>query len=451
MYTDQQRWDTIGHGGNELIKTPNLDGLAKRGILFDRVFCNCPCCMPSRTSMLSGQYPSSLGICVNGIEMDEDVDCIQHILKRFGYVTGNIGKLHFKNHSNRDHREPHPHYGFDVLVQSEEPGCYEDAYLKWVGEKDASAVDSCRCDTPPAWNGKAVRVNDRETNKPYVFEGPEELTHSAFVAEETVEFIERYGGVEPFFCVAGFFSPHSPINPPQRFVDMYDPVDMPLPKRNEGENYDNTSDEQWRKVKAYYYALVSHIDDQIGRILRALDEKGLRDDTIVVFMSDHGDYLGDNGRIDKCGPDDGCCRVPMVVSYPKGFDGKGEIKEEIIEAVDVVPTLLDWCGVQVPSIMQGRSFRGLLEGGEYVKRESAFIEFRYPFGVSFKVVHSKDYSYARWNDGKEKLCLLKSDPNQLTDVSGDAEHSEVLYKMRDEMLRRWFDVEKQYPLCTGAY
>jgi len=138
IYTDQQRWDTIHAGGNDLISTPVLDGLAAQGALFNHCYVNCPVCMPSRQSMLSGLYPTVTGTTTNGIEMPEGIMTVQRVLGLYGYHTANIGKLHFKNHSNRDHREVHPDYGFDHLELSDEPGCYGDAYIKWVEEKDRS-------------------------------------------------------------------------------------------------------------------------------------------------------------------------------------------------------------------------------------------------------------------------------------------------------------------------
>ena len=122
LYTDQQRWDAVRAAGNAHIHTLNLDRLAGEGVLFENAFCNNPVCMPSRQSMLSGQYPSSLGCTCNGIEMPQGVPTLASLLKPYGYHTANIGKLHFKNHSNRDHREPHPSYGFDTLILSDEPG-----------------------------------------------------------------------------------------------------------------------------------------------------------------------------------------------------------------------------------------------------------------------------------------------------------------------------------------
>ena len=451
LYTDQQRWDTIRSGGNELMQTPNLDRLATDGALFDMAFCNCPVCMPSRMSMLSGRYPAAMRIAANGIEMPPDVPCIHNVLDLYDYHTANIGKLHFKNHASqfRDHREPHPDYGFDTLVLSDEPGCYDDAYITWVERKDPASVPNCRCNTPPAWTGQTVRVHPRGTESPHVFGGPEQLTHTAFVADETCDYIRRHAH-NPFFCIAGFYAPHAPINPPQRFVDLYSEPDMPLPHRNDGENFRDVSDDQWRKIKAHYYGLCSHIDDQVGHILNTLDEVGLAENTIVIHTADHGEHLGDHGLIAKGSFHDSCSRVPLVIRYPDAFGG-GTSRSEIVEAADLAPTILDWCGVQIPPYMQGRSLRPLLEGRDYQPRSSAFIELRNPFGHAYKAVRTHDYTYCRYSDGRDILVDAASDPHQLQNVASDIHKQDLLHSAREEMLRRWFDVEGQYPTRSGSY
>jgi arylsulfatase len=450
LYTDQQRFDALGYTGNRHIRTPHLDALAATGGCFSHAYCNSPVCMPSRQSMLSGQYPSALGTTTNGIEMREETLTLQRVLKPYGYTTANLGKLHFCNHSNRDHREPHPAYGFDRLVLSDEPGCYDDAYIKWVEMRAPDQVEACRVDTPPAWQGTPRHRQPRGTTTPYVFQGPEHLTHTAFVADETIRFLED-AQAGPFFAVAGFYAPHAPINPPQRFVDLYDPAEMPLPLRNPGEDRTGLSDDDWRRVVAFYYALVSHIDDQIGRILAAVDALGLRENTLILFTSDHGEHLGDHGLVAKGPPGlDSCARVPLIASCPARFGPLG-VRNELIEAVDLAPTILDMCGVQVPPVMQGRSFRGLLEGRGYTPRRSAFIEHRVPFGTSWKTVVTQEFKYAASNGGDELLFDLAHDPHELHNVAAAPECAGALAEMRAELLRRWFDVEHQYPLRTAAY
>lgn len=451
LYTDQQRWDALGCAGNDHIHTPCLDALAARGACFARAYCNSPVCMPSRQSMLSGLYPSAVGTTCNGIEMPPDVPTVWQFLQPYGSTAANLGKLHFLNHSTRDHRRPHPTYGLDRLVVSDEPGCYEDAYIAWVRERDPSQVKSCRCSTPPAWRGEPIRAHPRGTTTPYVFEGPEELTHTAFVADETIRFLEeRRGG--PFFAIAGFYAPHAPINPPRRFVDLYDPARMPLPVRNEGEGADGPSDDEWRRIVAHYYALVSHVDDQVGRILDALDRLGHRDDTLVLFTSDHGEHLGDHGLVAKGPPGlDSCARVPLVVSYPSGLTRAGWLCDEPVEAVDIVPTILDYCGVQIPPTLQGTSLRALLEGRGSRPRESAYIEHAVPGGVGWKTVATRRLKYCLSSEGRELLYDLERDPHELRDLAADEGSAELKHAAREELLGRWFDVERRPPSRTAQY
>ncbi len=463
LYTDQQRWDTLACAGNPHIHTPNLDRLAGTGALLENAYCNNPVCMPSRQSMLSGLYPSTLGCTTNGIEMREDVWTLPKILKSYGYHTANIGKLHFKNHAHRDHRAPHPRYGFDTLILSDEPGCYDDAYIKWVQAQAPDQVENCRVATPPAWDGPPVVKHPRNTHTPYIFEGPEHLTHTAFVAEETVSYLKRHSHSQPFFCIAGFYAPHSPLNPPARFVEMYDPDTLPLPHKDETvdglpwhDGARDLSDAHWRKVKAYYYALISHVDDQIGRILRYLDESSLIENTLVIFTADHGEHLGDHGLIQKGPPGlESCAHVPLIVAPPGNLGGQKHT--DLIEAVDIAPTILDYCGVQIPPAFQGRSLRALLEGQDYLPRTSAYTEFKDPFRHSWKTVHTHTYTYSMFSHyanvdaPTELLYALQNDPHEQRNVAHDPAYRDALHMMRHELLRRWFTIENQYPLRTGQY
>ena len=450
LYTDQQRWDTIGALGLTGCKTPHLDQLAAEGALFDHCFVNSPVCMPSRHSMLSGRYAEAFGSFSNGIEMRQDIPCIQHLLQPYGYHTANIGKLHFRNHAHRDHRDPHPACGFDTLILSDEPGCYDDAFIAWVTAQDPAAVDDCRCDTPPTCLMSTRLVQSRKATQPYAFAGPEHLTHSAFVAEETCDFIRRRGE-EPFFAIAGFYAPHCPFNPPQRFLDWYQLEDMPLPKRAEDQGT-NLSDDQWREVVRHYWALCSHVDDQVGRILHTLDDCGLRDNTLVVFTSDHGEQLGDHGRTGKGQAQDASSRVPLIMRLPGQIPASTR-SDAIVEHVDLVPTFLDYAGVQQPTAMPGISLRGLFEPQRATQppREDAYIALRKVGGPGYKALRTRDHLYRLHNDGQESLFDLATDPHQLVDVATEPAQSAALAACRQRLLNRWFDVDSREPLPTGAY
>ena len=452
IHTDQQRWDTMRCMGNELMHTPNLDRLASEGAMFTNCFVNNPVCMPSRMSLMTGQYPSALGCTCNGIPLPEDTLTINRMLKPYSYHTANIGKLHFQNHSNRNHRDPHPDYGFDTLILSDEPGCYDDAYIKWVENMAPDEVYNCRIALPPASDRPDNGKPPRGALTPYIWESDEDLTHTAFVAAETCNYMKEHRN-ERFFAFAGIYAPHSPLNPPERFVNMYNIDGMPLPHIGENETgrFRDATPDQFRKMKAYYYALISHIDDQVGRILKTLEDEGLKDNTLVIFTSDHGEHLGDHGLAGKGAPGyDSCIHVPLLVSYPGVIDPGLEIGS-LIEQVDIVPTILDYCGVQTPQIVQGRSFKPALHRKSYEPRTSILMEHKFPFRNSWRTVRTLEYKYCRNESGKEILLDLVKDPHEINDVANDESYQDALHTMRNEMLSRWSDAEKQFPLRTGAY
>ena len=231
LTTDQQRWDALGSNGNAEIKTPNLDQLAAQGVNLSHFFVQNPVCMPSRVSMLTGQYPATLGITQNGVPVPQDTITLPRMLRNYGYTSANVGKLHFLPHANRDHSDAHPDYGFDHLEISDEPGCYEDAYRAWVRRRAPDQLDHISVGLPPAadawYNTMGIKdqVKHRVEGARFDFKGAipfagnEHLTHSGFVAERTIEFLRRQGG-QPFLCISGFYSPHAPWMVPQRYLDM---------------------------------------------------------------------------------------------------------------------------------------------------------------------------------------------------------------------------------------
>lgn len=393
-------------------------------------------------SMLTGRYCGSLGVGTNGVPFPDEALALQHLLKPYGYHTAQIGKLHFQPHARRDHRDPHPDYGFDTLILSDEPGCYDDAYIKWVQSIDPAMERRVRCQLPPAamkYDQVSHSDQPRNTHEPYYFEGPEDLTHSAFVASETCRFLRDWNGGS-FLAVAGFYAPHPPLNPPRRFVEMFDPSSLPLPLLGPEEipspELTDLSAERRQTIRAYYLALVSHVDDCVGSILETLDETGLTEETIVVFTSDHGEFLGDHGRVQKGMPGFDCItRVPFLVSFPSEIK-PAVVSETFCEAVDLVPTILDYCGLQAPRAVQGRSLRPVLQGDCDVHRDDAFTDFFEPFGQRSCTVRTKRHMYHCYSDGRELLYDLEKDPNELEDVSAQRAYGTALSEMRKRMILR---------------
>jgi arylsulfatase A-like enzyme len=462
LYTDQQRWDAVGVNGNPDIHTPNLDDLVATGVSFDHHFVQNPVCMPSRVSFLTGRYPATLGITENGVRVPRDTATLPTILGNYGYASGVIGKLHFLPHANRDHRATHPTYGFDHLEISDEPGCYEDAYRAWVRCKAPESVDRVSVGLPPAaydWY-RVMGVRDEvrhpvdgprfDFGGPIPFPAGEQLTHTAFVAEQTIEFLARSGS-RPFFCLAGFYSPHSPWVVPQRYLDLYEPAKLALPTfpaTLEAERADPIfTDQGLRAARHGYYAMVSEVDHHVGHILAALQDLGLWEKTVVVFTSDHGEWLGEHMRYGKGYPGHDCVsRVPLIVRWPGQVRHPGRTITAIVEAVDVVPTLLEGVGIPIPYEVQGRSrIRELRaadsDDGESAHRAgSALTEM-----TGWKTLRMEGFRYVIEATGREALYDLKRDPAGYCDVSSEPCAARTLARMRRVLVQRLLDRERPMP------
>ncbi len=462
LYTDQQRWDALGAAGNPDIKTPNLDLLAATGTLFSHHFVQNPVCMPSRASFLSGCYPATLGITHMGVPLPEDVRLLPHYLRQYGYRTANIGKLHALPHANRDHRLPHPAYGFDHLEISDEPGPYEDAYRAWVRHKAPGHLDEISLGLPPmtaTWQSVMriddgiVHPTDRLPKRAVPFPAPAGLTHTAFVAEQTAAYIERQGA-GPWLCVAGFYSPHSPWVVPQEFLDLYDPAVLTLPtetirtalvpfsQRTESADAGATDDEL-RSVIHGYYAMVSEVDHHVGQILDLLDKRGLADSTMVIFTSDHGEWLGRYGRYGKGHPgDDTVTRVPLIVRNPAAMGNDVPVVDTIVEAVDVLPTILDAAAIQIPPALQGRSLQPQIRDApdDVARHNSALAEH-----AGWKTLRTRTHRYLIHDSGDEALYDLDMDPDGVTDIVTSVSAADALADHRHRMLVRTLERERPLP------
>ena len=452
LYTDQQRWDAVNVNGNAEIKTPNLDRLAADGLNFDHFFVQNPVCMPSRLSFLTGQYCSSLQVLINGVPVPEDTVALPHMLHNYSYTSANIGKLHFLPHANRDHRTIHPSYGFDHLEISDEPGCYEDAYRAWIRRKDPRELEFASLGLPPAsetWEN-ITRGGDNVPHPPERFpkraipyRGNSEFTHTAFVAEQTMAFLDRQDK-EPFFCIAGFYSPHSPWVAPQEFLDLYDPESLTIPDYPDDiqarrQATGKCSEAELRSATQGYYGMVSEVDHHVGRILDCLEAKGLRDNTIVIFTSDHGEFLGEFLNYGKGYPSPDCIsRVPLIIRWPDGIEQPGRTVSHITEAVDVIPTLLGCCGIPVPRHLQGKPLP--MAPGAVGTRTSALTEM-----LGSKALRTAQYRYVVHADGREFLYDLDQPGGQYRNVANTEEYAESLADMRHALIQRLLEKERHLP------
>ena len=451
LYTDQQRWDALGANGNNDIQTPNLDRLATEGVNFSRYFVQNPVCMPSRVSFLTGQYPSTLRITRMGIPVPDDTITLPKMLRNYGYCSANVGKLHFLPHANRDHRQIHPDYGFDHLVISDEPGCYSDAYRSWVEQKDPDQLKYISVGLPPAtavWRqqmdvqDEIPHPEERFPKEAIAFQGTSSVTHTAFVTEQTIEFITQQKN-QPFLCVSGYYSPHSPWVAPQEFLDIYDPSELQIPsfppevdQTRMGQKF---SDQELRSARHGYYAMVSEVDHHVGRILDKLEQFGLTENTIVVFTSDHGEWLGEHLRYGKGYPGHDCVsRVPLIIRYPRKIT-KGKNINQIVEGVDVVPSLLDYVGIPIPHHLQGNSLTRVIQND--VRQNSiALMEM-----TGWKTIRTDKFRYVTESNGRESLFDLQKDPSAYKNVADNSGYASVLSDHRLQLLQRLIDMERPLP------
>lgn len=453
IYTDQQRWDGVGANGNPDIHTPRLDRLVGESANFDRCFVQNAVCMPSRVSFLTGQYPSTLKITHMGVPVPEETVTLPRLLAPYGYRSANIGKLHFQPHANRDHRTPYPSYGFDHLEIADEPGEYEDAYRAWVRRRAPEQLDPISPGLSPMaeiWQ-QTMKVDDgvvhpqeRFPKKPLPFQADEELTFTAFVAEQSIEFMRQQAQTgQPFLCIAGIYSPHSPWVAPQKYFDLYEPEELRLPsfppEVEAKRGPERVPDEELRLARQGYYGQISEVDFHTGRMLDALEELGIAEDTIVVYTSDHGEWLGEHLRYGKGYPaHDQASRVPLILRGP-GIEATGQTNSGLTEALDVLPTLLELAGIQIPPWVQGQSLLPRLQA-DAAGKEAALTEH-----TGWKSLRTDRYRYVLHDDGTENLYDLAAEWGDYRDVAGDAGYAADLAEHRHLLARRLLSMERPLP------
>ncbi|MEP7334095.1 MAG: sulfatase-like hydrolase/transferase [Terracoccus sp.] len=461
VHTDQWRWDALGCLGSP-VKTPHVDALAAAGVHFDHAVVQSPVSMPSRISLLTGRYPSNLGITHMGVPVPESVETLATMLRRRGWLTANIGKLHFRPHANRDHSETHPDYGFDVLQLSDEPGVYEDDYKAWVRSVAPEEVDNISIGLPPAavvWRQlmggsgpfpAAMPPDDgprEDFDGPHVFGADAGLTHSAWVADRVLDHLAGLPADQPSFCIANFFSPHPPFYVPQQYLDLYDPAEMPLPALDaaeiEAQRGGLLTDDRLRAIRHGYYASISECDHHMGRILAGLRQLGREEHTLVVLLSDHGEWLGDHLRLSKGYPaDDPVSRVPLIIRWPAGILEPGRRMTDIVELLDLAPTILEASGIPVPPTVQGRSLMPALKGQPLDRTAVALTEHEH-----WTSVRTPQHHYVLHADGRELLWDLIEDPTEHVELTAQGGRGVdlALAGIRHLLLTRQLEARRALP------
>jgi choline-sulfatase len=382
--SDQQRWDTLGCTGNKYVRTPVLDELAANGTVFHHAYSQSPVCTPSRASFLTGRYPCTTRCRQNGQDIPETEILLPRLLRDAGYSCGLSGKLHLSacNPSVTPEMERRINDGYETFHWSHDPwdewGDHNE-YWKWLREK----------------GGDGAPRPHPESDKISI--GPEPENHqTTWCADKAIDFMQRDHN-SPWMFSVNLFDPHHPFDAPAVYLNRYlDTLDeLPLPNYTPGElddkppwqqrdhagayhgqwfGYDDFTEKDHRLVRASYFAMCDLIDDQVGRMIDTLKATGQYENTIIVYMSDHGEMLGDHGIYLK-GPFfyDGAIRVPLIVSWP----GKVQAQESdaLVELLDVSQTLLDAVGIAHHPGMQGRSLWPLLQGETETHKDTVFCEY----------------------------------------------------------------------------
>ena len=440
LMTDQHRADCMGCSGNSIIKTPNLDRIAREGIRFTQAYSSTPSCTPARAGLLTGLSPWHHGMIGYGKVAERYPFELPRAMHDAGYYTYAIGKLHYAPQRN--------YHGFDGALldesgRAQSQGFVSD-YRKWF---HAKAPDLNPDATGIGWNEYRAGV----------YALPEELHPTRWTGDRAVEFIRGYDRKEPFFLKVSFARPHSPYDPPKRFMDMYKPEDMPAPnvgkwaakyapatQSNLSSWHGDLGLEQARKSRQGYYGSVSFIDEQIGFVLKALEDKGMLDNTLIMFTADHGDMLGDHNLWRKSYAYDGSAHIPMLMRWPKSMGcqtRRGSTAPQPVELRDILPTCLDMAGKSAPDKkLDGASLLDLARGESKHWRE--YIDLEHDTCYS-KENHWNALTDGRWKyifhafDGSQQLFDLSNDPGELLDLASDPKFADELKKWRQRMVKHF--------------
>lgn len=462
--TDQHRFDCIGANGNNVVKTPNIDRLANMGVNFQNHYCSAPTCSPARASILTGMYPRAHGLYALGYRMPEEQieQNLASTLGRNGYDTAIIGKVHLaaleaREAENLNHADPY--FGFRYYRVTEDDPCGE--YLDWIKNEHPEYYEAALNNVCPSFAPKpyAHQAPEGKMEELYVSELPEELHQTAWITNHAIEYLDKAAEEKtPFFAWFSFVDPHHPWNPPAGYADLYDLEDIELPylvqEELKGDDYkyayiEGLDDLEYKKMTAAYYSLITFTDTYIGKIMDHLEEKGLMDNTVIVFTSDHGDYNGDHGLVRKCWRlYEGILRSPFIIVDPASTV-KGKKVMGYTQDVDIMPTILDLCGIEYPREMQGKSLAHIFKGKEDTGRDYAVTEFTmsdHPFGDnkwSISIVKNGFKLLYYQFENRFYLYDLEKDPNEIHDLSAAEGYNEVLDGMKESLL--------EWNLKTGFY
>jgi uncharacterized sulfatase len=425
----------LGCYGHPLVKSPNIDRLAKMGVRFDRAYCQFPLCSPSRSSLMTGLRPSTTRVFDLKYHFRKglpDVVTLPQMFMNNGYYAARVGKIY--------------HYG--------NPGD--------IGTSGLDDPPSWKHFVNPAGRDKTVLENDimnytpnRGLGSAMAFlsdaKGKDEEHTDGKVALEGIKLIEEHKD-KPFFLAIGFYKPHTPYVAPKKYFDLYpmDKIDLPkvaaedvkdVPKPALASTapwpYFGVTKDQARECKQAYYAAISFVDAQIGKLLDTMDKHKLWDNTVVVFWSDHGYHLGEHGLWMKQSLFEESARVPLVIVAP-GAKGNGQVCARTVEFVDLYPTLADLAGLTPPKNLEGASLKPLLDDPKRAWDRPAYTQVQRGNFPGYSV-RTERWRYIEWDDGKKGAQLYDhdADPHEYKNLIDDAKYAKVVEEMKGLVKKNW--------------
>lgn len=454
---DQMRGDCLSALGHPVVETPNLDALAHRGVLFRNAYSATPSCIPARAAIFTGMSQRSHGRV--GYQ-DRVPWTYEHMLPgelaKAGYHTQCVGKMHvyttrnlcgFHNVVLHDGYMHYNRYKRGVAAAEHFDAC--DDYLRDL--KRQAGFDQDLLDSGMDCNASTVA-------RPWHL--AESLHPTNWAVTESIDFLRRRDPSKPFFLWTSFVRPHPPFDPPQVYFDMYKDLEMPAPPvgdwvdEESAMHGDPSPVTAFRKLEgrrlsraqAAYYALITHLDDQIGRLLNGLNEHGVLNDTLILFTSDHGELMGDHHYFRKSLPYEGSAKVPFLLYDPGANLGlqRGTTVDRVVELRDIMPTLLEAAGVPIPESVEGASLLPLAQGQAPAWRD--YVHGEHTAGpLSNHFITDGRTKYIWFSQtGREQLFDLTADPQECADLSGSAEHASLREAFRSRLIEELQDREEGY-------
>ncbi len=419
----------LGCFGHPLVKSPSIDRLAARGVRFDRAYCQFPLCSPSRSSLLTGLRPDSTRVFDLQYHFRQDLPdmlTLPQMFIRNGYYVARVGKMY--------------HYGNPGDIGTN--GL--DDRVSWLERFNPAGRDKTTLEldiinyTPKRGLGSAMAfLADPTGTDPQHTDGK--------VADQVIQLLEAHRD-KPFFIGAGFYKPHTPWVTPKKYFDLYpmEPIALPKITPQTPDDYPalalastrpwpyfGITPEQARECKRAYYAAISFVDAQIGRLLDAVDRLGLRDNTIIVFWSDHGYHLGEHGLWFKQSCFEESARVPLIISVP-GKKTAGQASTRPVELVDLYPTLAELAGLTPPKHLEGFSLRPLIDDPQAAWSHPAYTQVQRGANSPGHSLRTERWRYTEWAFGAQgqELYDHSNDPQELHNLAKDAKYADVVAQMK---------------------